>query len=182
MLIHSAAQLLTLEGEPQRGRELGRLGIIPDGAVLFQDGIILEAGPTETLKKKYPHEPALDAGGKVVLPGFVDPHTHLVWAGDRAAEFELRLQGKTYLEILAAGGGILSTVQATRTVSFDDLLSQTRQRAQTLFRHGTTTAEAKTGYGLDWESELRQLEVLLRLNELGPLELSPTFLAAHAII
>ena len=181
MLIHSAAQLLTLAGGPQRGQDLGRLGIIPDGAVLVQDGIILAVGPTETLKKNYPHEPALDASGKVVMPGFVDPHTHLVWAGDRAAEFELRLQGKTYLEILAAGGGILSTVQTTRGASMDDLLAQTRMRAQTLFRHGTTTAEAKTGYGLEWGAELRQLEVLMRLNELGPLEITPTFLAAHAI-
>jgi imidazolonepropionase len=181
MLIHSANQLLTLAGGPQRGRSLGQLGLIPNGAVFFQGETILDVGPSEVLKGRYPQEPGLDARGKVLMPGLVDPHTHLVWAGDRAAEFELRLQGKSYLEILAAGGGILSTVQATRQADWSDLLAQTRQRANTLFRHGTTTAEAKTGYGLNLETELRQLDVLLRLDEAGPLEIAPTFLAAHAI-
>jgi len=181
MLIHSASQLLTLAGGPQRGRDLGRLNIIPDGAVLVRGGSIAAVGSSAELLVAYPDEPALDAGGRVVLPGFVDPHTHLVWAGDRAAEFELRLQGRTYLEILAAGGGILSTVRATRQASLESLQDQTRRRAATLFRYGTTTAEAKTGYGLEINSELVQLEVLLRLDEEGPLELAPTFLGAHAV-
>jgi imidazolonepropionase len=123
----------------------------------------------------------LDAGGRVVMPGFVDPHTHLVFAGDRAAEFELRLAGKTYLEILAAGGGILSTVRATRRASVAELLEQTRERAASMLRHGTTTAEAKTGYGLETSCELAEMEALLRLDEEGPLEIAPTFLGAHAI-
>jgi imidazolonepropionase len=123
----------------------------------------------------------LDAGGRVVMPGLVDAHTHLVWAGDRAAEFELRLQGQSYLEILAAGGGILSTVRATRAASIEELLDQTRARALTMLRHGTTTAEAKTGYGLEINAELRQMEVLLRLDDEGPLEIVPTFLGAHAV-
>lgn len=181
MLIHSASQLLTLSGGPQRGRDLGRLGIIPDGAVLIDGERIAAVGRTSDLRAAYPHEPALDVGGKVVMPGFVDPHTHLVWAGDRSAEFELRLQGRTYLEILAAGGGILSTVRATRAASRADLLAQTRQRAASMFLHGTTTAEAKTGYGLETGAELRQLEVLLALDAEGPLELAPTLLGAHAI-
>ncbi|HCS39078.1 MAG TPA: imidazolonepropionase, partial [Anaerolineaceae bacterium] len=113
MLIHSASQLITLAGPPQRGRELGRLGIIPNGAVLMRDGMIVETGTTLNLLNKYPDEERLDADGKAVLPGFVDPHTHLVWAGDRAAEFEMRLQGKSYMEIMAEGGGISSTVKAT---------------------------------------------------------------------
>jgi imidazolonepropionase len=181
MLIHSVSQLLTLTPEPQRGRELGELGLIPDGAVLFRDGVIVAVGATAELRAAYPHEDSFDAGGRVVMPGFVDPHTHLVWAGDRAAEFELRLEGKTYLEILAAGGGILSTVRATRAASQHELLESTRQRIYTMFRHGTTTAEAKTGYGLTKASELRQLEALLKLDANGPLEIAPTFLGAHAI-
>lgn len=181
MLIHSASQLLTLSGGPQRGEKLGQLGMIRDGAVLIQGETIAAVGSTAELRGAYPAEPELDAKGKVVLPGFIDPHTHLVWAGDRAAEFEMRLQGKTYMEIMAAGGGIVSTVRATREATFIDLFNQTRARAETIFRHGTTTAEAKTGYGLETAAELRQLEVLLQLDAQGPLELAPTFLGAHAI-
>jgi imidazolonepropionase len=181
MLIHSAAQLLTLAGGPQRGSHLGSLGILEDGAVLVKNGSIAAVGSSRELRAAFPTEPAIDASGRVVMPGFVDPHTHLVWAGDRAAEFELRLQGKTYLEIMAAGGGIVSTVRATRQASPDDLLAQTRARAQRMLRHGTTTAEAKTGYGLETAAELRQLEALLRLDAEGPLEIVPTFLGAHAI-
>ncbi|HNS38179.1 MAG TPA: imidazolonepropionase [Anaerolineaceae bacterium] len=181
LLIHSASQVLTLAGGPQRGRELGRLSLIEDGAVLIEGETIAAVGRSAELLAAYPKTPQLNAGGRAMLPGFVDPHTHLIWAGDRAAEFELRLQGKTYLEILAAGGGILSTVRATRTASLDELKAQTRRRAHALLAHGTTTAEAKTGYGLDHDSELAQLQALLELDAEGPLELAPTYLGAHAI-
>ncbi|MEW5873432.1 MAG: imidazolonepropionase [Chloroflexota bacterium] len=181
MLIHSASQLLTLSGGPQRGHDLGRLEIIPDGAVLFQDEKIVAVGPSAELRAAYPDEPALDAGGKVVMPGFVDPHTHAIWAGDRSAEFEMRLEGKTYLEILASGGGIHSTVRATRTGSLEDMLRETRPRLWSMFNHGTTTAEVKTGYGLRTAAELRMLQALLLLDKEGPLEIAPTFLGAHAI-
>lgn len=181
MLIHSASQLLTLAGGPQRGADLGRLGIIPNGAVLARDGRILEVGETAELIAAHPDEERLDAGGRVVMPGFVDPHTHLVWAGDRAAEFEMRLEGKTYLEILAAGGGIHSTVRATCSASLEQLLGETRRRMRTMFTHGTTTAEAKSGYGLRTATELRLLQALLHLDAEGPMELAITFLGAHAI-
>ena len=181
MLIHSASQLLTLAGGPQRGRELGKLGIIKDGALLLRGETIEATGTTQELIKKYPNEPRLDAGHKVVMPGFVDPHTHLIWAGQRAEEFEWKLQGKSYLEILAAGGGILSTVKETKKASLDELVNQTRKRAWSLLSQGTTTAEVKTGYGLDTKSELRQLEGILCLDNEGPLEMIPTFLGAHAI-
>jgi imidazolonepropionase len=181
MLIHSASQLLTLAGGPQRGKDLGRLAIIENGALLVRDEKIITIGSTSELRAAYPDEEELDAEGHVVLPGFVDPHTHLVWAGDRAAEFEMRLAGKTYLEILASGGGILSTVRATRQAGLDSLVSQTRARARSIFHHGTTTAEAKTGYGLEITSELVQLQALLELDAEGPLEILPTFLGAHAI-
>ena len=181
MLIHSASQLLTLAGGPQRGSQLGQLGFIEDGAVLIRGAAIESVGHSADLLVAYPNEPVLDARGKVVLPGFVDPHTHLVWAGDRAVEFEMRLAGKTYMEIMAAGGGIVSTVKATRAATQADLLAQTRARAETILRHGTTTAEAKTGYGLETAAELRQLQVLLELDAAGPIEIAPTFLGAHAV-
>ena len=181
MLIHSASQLLTLAGGLQRGHQLGQLGIIPDGAVMIQDGRILAVGTSKDLRTKYPNEPNIDTGKRVVMPGFVDPHTHLIWVGDRAAEFEMRLQGKTYLEILAAGGGILSTVRATRSAPIETLLAEARSHMSTMLSYGTTTAEAKTGYGLETESELRMLQALLSLKEEGPLDLAITFLGAHAI-
>lgn len=181
MLVSNISQLLTLAGGPQRGADLGQLGIIEDGAVLIRDGHIADVGTADALLAAHPDEPRFDAGGRAVLPGFVDPHTHLVWAGNRAAEFEMRLQGKTYLEIQAAGGGILSTVRATRGASPEALLAETLPRAQALFRHGTTTAEAKTGYGLELQSELRQMQVLLEIDRRGPLEIVPTYLGAHMI-
>lgn len=181
MLIHSASQLLTLAGGPQRGEALGELGIIEDGAVLIRDETIVAVGRSADLRAAYPDEPLLDAEGCVVMPGFVDPHTHLIWAGDRAAEFEMKMAGRHYLEILAAGGGILSTVRATRAASLESLLNQTRPRLVRMFAHGTTTAEAKTGYGLQLATELRLLQALLKLDAEGPLELAFTFLAAHAV-
>jgi len=181
MLIHSASQLLTLAGGVRRGSDPVDPGLMIDGAVLVRDGFISAVGNTQELLARYPDEEQLDASGKTVLPGFIDPHTHLVWAGDRAAEFEMRLQGKTYIEIMAAGGGINATVNATRSATPADLYAQTRKRAAAMFRNGTTTAEAKTGYGLELNAELAQLETLVRLDEEGPLEIAPTFMPAHAV-
>jgi len=181
MLIHSVSQLLTIPGPAQRGNDLGNLGIIEDGAVLIEDGLIAAVGPSGEMRAIYADEEELDAAGRVVMPGFVDPHTHLVWAGDRAAEFEMRLQGRTYLEIMEAGGGIVSTVQKTRAASLEQLLTETRPRLQRMFAYGTTTAEAKTGYGLEIKAELKMLAAILALDSEGPLDLVPTFLGAHAI-
>jgi len=157
------------------------LHLITDGAVLIREENIVAVGPSAELRSAYPDEPMLDVGGQVVMPGFVDPHTHAIWAGDRAAEFEMRLQGKTYMEILAAGGGILSTVRSTRVASYQKLLAETRPRLWNMFNYGTTTAETKTGYGLKTATELRLLQALLALNHEGPLELAITFLGAHTI-
>ncbi len=181
MLIHSATQLLTIKGGPQRGRDLGNLGIIENGAVLIRDEKIAAIGKTDELRASLPGEPALDASGCVVMPGFVDPHTHLIWGGDRSAEFAMKMSGMHYLDILASGGGILSTVRATRTASIETLIAQTRPRLLRMFAHGTTTAEAKTGYGLQTATELRLLKALLALDDESPLELVFTFLGAHAI-
>jgi imidazolonepropionase len=181
MLIHSSSELLTLAGGPQRGSALGNLGIIQDGAVLVRDGKIAAIGSSEDLRKAHPAERMLDAGGNVLMPGFVDPHTHVIWAGDRAGEFEMRLQGARYMDILAAGGGILSTVRSTRQASVAELVHQTRPRLERMLAHGTTTIEAKTGYGLELQTELRMLEALLQLETETPAELAVTFLAAHAV-
>jgi len=180
MLIHSASQLLTLAGGPQRGNQLGAMGIIQNGAVLIRNGLILEAGPSQLLLQKYPDESRLDAGNRVVMPGFIDPHTHLIFAGDRAREFEMRLQGMTYMQILAAGGGILSTVSATRSASADELSAQLKKRARMVLRFGTTTCEVKTGYGLTPESELLQLRLIANYHDAFSPDLIPTFLGAHA--
>lgn len=181
MLIHSASQLLTLAGAPQRGKALGMLGMIENGAIVVRDEKIVAVGATDELKNAYPDEPSLDAGHCVLMPGFVDPHTHLIWAGDRANEFEMKMSGMAYLDILAAGGGIISTVKATRTASVETLIAQTRPRILRMFAHGTTTAEAKTGYGLQTSTELRLLKALLALDDESPLDLAITFLGAHAI-
>lgn len=181
MLIHSASQLLTLSGGPQRGQALGTLNVIEDGAVLIRGEIIAAVGKTADLRRAYPDEPLLDASGCVVLPGFVDPHTHIVWAGDRAAEFEMKMGGMHYLDILAAGGGIISTVRRTRQASLETLLDETRPRLARMFAHGTTTLEAKTGYGLQTEAEIKLLKTLLTLDAEGPWEIVSTFLGAHAV-
>jgi imidazolonepropionase len=181
MLIHSAIQLLTLTSSSQRGGDLGNLGIIENGAVLIEGNRIVATGPSGEMRYIYSDVKEFDAGGRVVMPGFVDPHTHLVWAGDRSIEFEMRLQGKSYLEIMESGGGIRSTVQKTRKASKNELKSQARLRLENMFTHGTTTAEAKTGYGLDTATELKLLQAILELDEEGPIELIPTFLGAHAI-
>ncbi len=181
MLIHSASQLLTLAGGPQRGKALGSLGVVENGAVVMRDEKIIAVGSTDELRNAYPDEPTLDAGRCVLMPGFVDPHTHIVWAGDRANEFEMKMSGTPYLDILAAGGGILSTVKATRAASIETLMAETRPRLLRMFRNGTTTAETKTGYGLQTSTELRLLKALLALNDESPLDLVFTFLGAHAI-
>ncbi len=180
-IIYNASQLLTLAGGPQRGYELGNLGIINDGAMVMEGGVIREVGESDKLLEAYPYAEPFDAHDCVVMPGFIDPHTHLVWAGDRASEFEMLREGKSYLEILAGGGGILSTVQSTRSALLEELIHQTRKRTRPAFAYGTTTAEVKTGYGLSWEAELKQLRAILMLNQEGPMELVPTFLAAHAV-
>jgi imidazolonepropionase len=181
LLIHSAAQVLTLAGGPQRGAQLGALGIIADGAVAVSEGRIVLAGPTSDVRARVQPRQSIDAAGRVVMPGFVDPHTHLIWIGDRANEFELRLAGASYQEIMQAGGGIVSTVRQTRAASVDELVQAARPRLQRMLAHGTTTVEAKTGYGLETQAELRQLEAIYQLAGEGPWTVVPTFLAAHAV-
>ena len=170
-----------MAGGARRGARLAEPAILDDAAVVISDGKIFEVGNSEALLAHYPLAERFNASGMVVVPGFVDPHTHLIWAGDRANEFEMRLQGKTYMEIMTAGGGILATLTATRRASMEELVAQSLERALRAFYYGTTTMEAKTGYGLDLETEFKQLEAILLLNRIGPLELLPTYMGAHAV-
>ena len=183
LLIHSANQILTLAGDvPKRGATQDDLAIRRDSAIAIRDQHIIAIGDTlDLLALADAHTHIMDARGKIVLPGFVDAHTHAVFAGDRAHEFEMRLHGASYLDIQKAGGGILSTVRATRAASLDDLMAQSRPRLDTMLAHGTTTAEVKTGYGLDTATELKMLDAIAALDATHPLDLVPTFLGAHIV-
>ena len=179
-----AAQLVTLAG-PKRPRvreEMREPGIIADGGMLIENGEIVATGLSSEIEKKLRSDAlVVDATGKTVLPGFVEAHAHPVFAGNRVDEFEMRAQGASYEEIAASGGGIKSTVRKTRAASEDELLAQAKKHATWFLRGGTTTVEAKSGYGLTVEDELKLLRVIRRLSELGPIEFVPTFLGAHAI-
>ncbi len=182
LLIHSAAQLITCASDaPKRGAEMRDLGLIAGGAVAVDGGLIIDVGSSAELGSRYSPRQTLDVGGKAVCPGFVDAHTHVVYAGDRAAEFEQRIGGATYQEIMAAGGGILSTVERVRAATISQLMAETRPRLNAMLRLGTTTAEVKTGYGLDLASEMKLLQTIEQLDLSQPIGLIPTFLAAHAI-
>ena len=183
LLIHSAGQLglVPPHDGPQRGAALGDLGLIADGALAVAGGRVVAAGPSAELRARFRAAQTIDAAGRCVLPGFVDPHTHLPWQGDRAAEFEQRLAGATYMEIMAAGGGIMSTVRQTRRATVAELVEANRPRLARMLRHGTTSAESKTGYGLDTATELKQLDAIMALGDSQPVELTPTFLPAHAV-
>lgn len=183
LLITNAAQLVTCAHPtgPKRGPAMAEVGLIEGGAVAVQAGQIVAVGPTAAVQAAYTAPQTIDATGRVVCPGLVDPHTHVVYAGDRVAEFELRIKGASYLEIMAAGGGIVSTTQAVRAASVEQLVAETRPRLDAMLALGTTTAEIKTGYGLDTASELNMLRAIETLDQEHALDLVPTFLGAHAI-
>ena len=179
----NASQLVTLSG-PKRSRvgtELSALGIIPDGGMLIRDGKIERVGPSDEIEKNVGDAEVVDADGRVVMPGFVDAHTHLVFAGNRLEDFERRARGETYEQIAKASGGIGSTVQKTRAASELDLLTLAKKHADWFLRCGTTTVEAKSGYGLTVEDELKILRVIRQLKKEVRVEIVPTFLGAHAV-
>jgi imidazolonepropionase len=179
-----AAQLVTLAGPkgPRVREQMRELAIIADGGMLIEDGRVVATGQSSEIEKALPAGTEIvEAKGKVVLPGFVDAHTHPVFAGDRIDEFEMRALGATYEQIAERGGGIRSTVRKTRAASEEELLGQANKHASWFLRGGTTTVEAKSGYGLTIEDELKLLRVIRRLNAETPIEFVPTFLGAHAV-
>src|SRR5579863_815822 len=184
MLITGCSQLLTLSGPvPRRGKALGNLAIIRDGALLVRDGLIQAVGPRRQIERLREARRAekLDLGGRVVLPGFVDSHTHLIFPASRAGEYEQRIAGKSYEQIARAGGGIRATVQALRRAPAQALTASAGVHLREFAAHGTTTIEAKSGYGLDWKSEAKILVALAELHQDQPLDITATFLGAHVV-
>jgi imidazolonepropionase len=179
LLISNASELLTLKGpkKPRTREQMKRLSIIKNGSVAIKNGLIVDVGRN----LRYKAETTIDASGKLVMPGFVDPHTHVVFAGSREFELDLKLAGIPYMEILKRGGGIFYTVNETRKASLTQLFQQSKKRLDTMLSYGTTTCEAKTGYGLDVETEIKMLKVQKKLQEGHPMDLVSTFLGAHAI-
>jgi imidazolonepropionase len=188
IFIRNASQLVTLQGSshaPLVKEAMSELGIIENGSVWIESGVICAVGKDEVLFEKYKERlgevEVVDASGKLVTPGLVDPHTHLVFAGSRENEFNMRLQGATYMEIMNSGGGIHATTRRTKTASHEELFKESFERLNQFLRHGVTTVEAKSGYGMEWETELKQLEVAKLLNEKHVIDIVPTFMGAHAV-
>jgi imidazolonepropionase len=184
IVIKNASQLVTCSGfKAKRGRDMSDLQIINDGAVVIEQGIIRAVGKTGDTISDFDESrfSVIDASGKAVLPGFVDSHTHFVFGGYRAEEFSWRLRGDSYMQILERGGGILNTVLATRESKKDELIETGKKRLDSMLSFGVTTVEGKSGYGLDHDTELKQLEVMADLDNGHPIDIVRTFLGAHAV-
>jgi len=179
ILIKNASELVTLKGynTPRTKQQMNNLSIINNGSIAVNDGKIVEVGKN----LEYSADKTIDAAGKTVMPGFVDSHTHMVFAGSREFELDMKLKGFSYMDILKKGGGIFYTVDKTRKASNDSLLKQSISRLDNMLLHGTTTCEAKSGYGLDTKTELKILKVQKQLHKLHPMDIVSTFLGAHAI-
>jgi imidazolonepropionase len=183
LIVENIGQLITCASPdgPKRGTAMRDLGVVENGAIAVVDGAFAGVGTTTGIRRKFESGDVIDARGRVLCPGFVDAHTHIVFGGDRLDEFELKIKGADYLEILAGGGGIISTVEKTRKASVEELVELGSRRLNNMLASGTTTCEIKTGYGLDTESEMKMLEVIDRLDRSHPTDIVPTFLAAHAV-
>ena len=189
LIIKNASQLVTCSGfTAKQGKEMSDLHIIEDGAVVIEHGIITAVGKTEDVLADSPDADfyvkgfeIIDARGKAVLPGFVDSHTHLVFAGYRDEEFSWRLRGDSYMDIMKKGGGIFNTVRATRAASKEELIETARKRLNSMVSFGVTTVEGKSGYGLDHATEIKQLEAMKELNNHHPVDIVSTFMGAHAV-
>ena len=184
LLLKHAAELVTCRGKgPKAGPAMSELGIINDGAIWVEDGIIRRVGTTAEVSAGLVRIPdqVIDATGRCVLPGFVDPHTHFLFAGHRAEEFSWRLRGDTYMEIMERGGGIVNSVRATRQAGREELFAVGWRRLSSMLSFGVTTVEGKSGYGLDTDTEIKQLQVMADLNREHVVEIVPTFMGAHAV-
>lgn len=184
LIIKDAAELITCSSfEAKKGQEMSRLDIIYDGTLVIEKGIITGAGKAEEVLSGLDLSSfdIIEAAGKAVLPGFIDPHTHFVFGGYRAEEFSWRLRGDSYMEIMKRGGGIVNSVRATRKASRDELIVSGKKRLDSMLSFGVTTVEGKSGYGLDRETEIKQLEVMRELDTSHPVDVVSTFLGAHAV-
>lgn len=186
MLIYGASELVTMGGATSArfGQEMNEIGLLEDHSIVVEEGIIKQILPTSDISADdYKNEgyEVVDATGCSVTPGFVDSHTHFVFGGYRADEYDMRLKGKSYMEIMNAGGGIVSSVNSTRSASFEDLYRVGYHRLNSMMANGVTTVEGKSGYGLEYETEMKQLEVMKALNENHPLDIVSTFMGPHAV-
>ncbi|MFT9497059.1 imidazolonepropionase [Anaerosolibacter sp.] len=184
VLIKNAAELVTCSGfHAKKGHEMNDLHVIPTGAVVIEEGVIKAVGTTEEILKNYQEAnyEVIDAAGKAVLPGFVDSHTHFVFGGYRAEEFSWRLRGDSYMEIMERGGGIINSVRATAEATKEELHRAGKKRLDSMLSFGVTTVEGKSGYGLDYDTEIKQLEVMDALDQEHPMDIVKTFLGAHAV-
>jgi len=179
VLVKNANELITLKGpnKPRTKKQMSNLGIIKKESIAIKNGLIVDIGKNLKIKAKK----VIDAKGKTVLPGFVDPHTHLVFAGSREFELDWKLKGLSYMDILKKGGGIIYTVNKTRKASMNQLVTESKKRLDNMLSFGTTTCEAKSGYGLQTETELKILKSQKKLNETHPVDIVSTFLGAHAV-
>ena len=184
IIIKNASQLVTCSGfKAKQGKAMSDLHIIDDGAVVIENGVITAVGKTGEVLARFDETgfETIDATGKAVLPGFIDSHTHFVFAGYRAEEFSWRLRGESYMEIMNRGGGIVNTVRATREASGEELVELCIKRLDSMLSFGVTTVEGKSGYGLDENTEIKQLEVMEELDNIHPVDIVKTFLGAHAV-
>ncbi len=185
LIIKNASELVTCRGKaPKHGKDMSDIGMIENGAVVVEDGIIVAVGTTEEILVKYNESEykVVDASGKAVLPGFVDSHTHFVFGGYRADEFSWRLRGDTYMSIMERGGGIANSVRSTRSESLENLVEIGRKRLHKMLKFGVTTVEGKSGYGLDLDTEIKQLEAMKILNEQEDIDIVSTFLGPHSVL
>lgn len=185
LIIKNATELVTCRGNaPKHGKEMSKIGLIKNGAIVVENGIIRDVGYTSDILSKYDEKEydIIDASNKAVLPGFIDSHTHFIFGGYRADEFSWRLRGDTYMEIMERGGGITNTVRATRKESLENLVESGRRRLHKMMQFGVTTVEGKSGYGLDFDTEIKQLEAMKILNEEESIDIVSTFLGPHSVL
>lgn len=182
--IRNASELVTCEGGPKKGSEMSHIGIIENGGVLIHDDKIFAVGKTEELDQliNIAEYEVIDAAGKTVLPGFVDSHTHFIFGGYRANEFSWRLKGDSYMSIMERGGGINATVIPTKEASLEELVSLGKDRLDRMLEFGVTTVEGKSGYGMDQDTEIKQLRAMKTLNETHPIDIVTTFLGPHSVL
>ncbi|MCG4580792.1 imidazolonepropionase [Clostridium cochlearium] len=184
VIIKNASQIVTCSGfEGKFGKDMSNINVIENGTIVVEDGIIKEIDNWDNISKNYNENDfeVIDASNKAVLPGFVDSHTHFVFGGYRAEEFSWRLNGESYMDIMNKGGGIVNSVKGTREATEDELYESAKKRLDSMIHFGVTTVEGKSGYGLDCETELKQLRVMDRLQKDHPIDICKTFMGAHAI-